>query len=93
MIAGHVDSRSGPAVFYRLAQLRRGDGIYVERADGSTIRFLVHGRRQVPKASFPADLIYAPTLETSLLLITCGGIFDHSTGHYRDNIVVSAVPG
>jgi hypothetical protein len=27
-----------------------------------------------------------------LSLITCGGPFDHDSGHYRDNIVVTAVP-
>jgi hypothetical protein len=28
-----------------------------------------------------------------LVLITCGGPFDPSTGNYRDNIVAYAVPG
>jgi hypothetical protein len=93
VIVGHVDSRSRAAVFFRLAKLRRGDPVYVDRADGSTIRFRVQGRRTVPKAAFPADLVYAPTLEASLQLITCGGTFDSSTGHYRDNIIVAAVPG
>jgi hypothetical protein len=93
VIVGHVDSRSGPAVFYRLAQLRPGDDVYVDRADGSTAKFRVTGQRQVPKDHFPAKLVYSPTLRTSLLLMTCGGIFDHATGHYRDNVIVSAVPG
>jgi sortase (surface protein transpeptidase) len=93
VIVGHIDSRSGPAVFFRLPQLRPGDVIYVDRTDGSTARFKVTTHRQFPKNQFPADLVYSPTLKPSLLLITCGGTFDHTTGHYRDNIVVSAVPG
>ena len=93
VIVGHVDSRSGPAVFYRLARLRPGDRILVDRADGSQVSFRVAGRWQVPKANFPTDLVYAPTLEPSLRLVTCGGVFDRSSGHYRDNVVVSAVPG
>ena len=93
VIVGHVDSRAGPAVFYRLTELRSGDAVYVDRADGSTVRFRVTGHRQVPKNRFPADLVYSPTLQASLQLMTCGGQFDASTGHYRDNIIVSGVPG
>jgi LPXTG-site transpeptidase (sortase) family protein len=93
VIVGHVDSRSGPAVFFDLARLRTGDAVYVDRADGSTTRFQVTGRRQVPKDRFPAEAVYSPTLQASLMLMTCGGSFDHSTGHYRDNLIVFAVPG
>jgi sortase (surface protein transpeptidase) len=39
VIAGHVDSRSGPAVVYRLGALRTGDAIRILRADGTTARF------------------------------------------------------
>jgi hypothetical protein len=52
----------------------------------------VSGRIQVAKSQFPADLVYGPTLAPALRLVTCGGIFDKKAGHYRDNIVVSAVP-
>jgi sortase (surface protein transpeptidase) len=93
VIVGHVDSRSGPAVFYRLAELRAGAAVYVDRADGSTVRFRVTGQRQVAKDRFPADLVYSPTLQAELHLMTCGGSFDATTGHYRDNVIVSAVPG
>ena len=93
VIVGHVDSKAGPAVFFRLPELRRSDAIYVDRADGSTVRFRVRQQWQVPKRNFPADLVYSPTLEASLRLVTCGGDFDSSSGHYVDNIVVSAVPG
>jgi sortase (surface protein transpeptidase) len=92
VIVGHVDSRSGPAVFYRLAQLRPGDVVHVDRADRTTARFRVVEQRQVPKDQFPVEL-YAPTLQSSLRLLTCGGSFDDRTGHYRDNLIVSAVPG
>jgi sortase (surface protein transpeptidase) len=93
VIAGHVDSRAGPAVFYRLRELRAGAQVYVDRADGSTIRFRVTERRQVAKSAFPADLVYTPTLRPILHLVTCGGAFDAASGHYRDNIVVTAEPG
>ena len=92
VLLGHVDSKSRPAVFYRLATLRAGAAVLVERADRTTARFRVSGRIQVAKSRFPADLVYAPTLAPSLRLVTCGGSFDRRTGHYRDNVVVSAVP-
>src|SRR3954469_11334251 len=43
VVAGHVDSKTGPAVFYRLHWLRRGDLIRISRADrGHTVaRFRV----------------------------------------------------
>jgi sortase (surface protein transpeptidase) len=91
VILGHVDSTSGPAVFYRLAFLRRGDAVEVTRADGSKVVFHVSGRQQVAKSQFPTDLVYGPTLEPSLRLVTCGGSFDTKSHHYRDNVIVSAV--
>jgi hypothetical protein len=93
VIVGHIDSRSGPAVFARLPALKRGDAVFVDRKDGSTVRFRVTDRRQVAKARFPAKSVYAPTLQSALLLMTCGGSFDRSVGHYRDNIIITAVPG
>lgn len=92
VLLGHVDTKSGPAVFYGLATLKPGAQVLVDRADGSTVRFLVSGRIQVAKSRFPADLVYGPTLAPSLRLVTCGGSFDQHAGHYRDNVVVSAVP-
>jgi sortase (surface protein transpeptidase) len=91
VVLGHVDSKSAPAVFYRLATLRPGDRVEVTRTDGTRATFRVSGRQQVAKSQFPTDLVYAPTLEPSLRLVTCGGTFDRRSGHYRDNIIVSAV--
>ncbi|HST83532.1 MAG TPA: class F sortase [Kineosporiaceae bacterium] len=93
VVVGHIDSRAGPAVFFRLPDLMRGAAVYVDRKDGSTVRFRVAGRRQVAKDRFPATAVYSPSLQPSLVLITCGGTFDRSAGHYRDNIIVTAVPG
>jgi len=92
VIVGHVDSASGPAVFYHLSKLRRDDPVYVHRADGSTIAFRVTGMSQVPKTRFPTDLVYGPTLAASLRLVTCGGSIDPTTRHYRDNVIVFAAP-
>ncbi len=91
VILGHVDSATGPAVFFDLAEVRRGDAVHVERSDGSTADFRVTGLVRVAKNSFPTELVYAPTLEASLRLVTCGGTIDPKTGHYRDNVIVLAI--
>jgi sortase (surface protein transpeptidase) len=90
VIAGHVDSTSGPAVFYRLGELRRGSLVSIRRADGTTVRFRVRGLERWPKDDFPTSRVYGPTRDAELRLITCGGSFDSGTGHYRDNTIVYA---
>ena len=90
VIAGHVDSRTGPAVFYKIGDLRPGDAIVVHRSDGSRARFTVQGSRQYPKAHFPTARVYGRTPGPTLRLITCSGTFDSASGHYLDNTVVYA---
>jgi hypothetical protein len=77
-------------VFYRLRELRPGDRITITRADGSSVRFAVQRTAQYDKRRFPTDEVYYPTLAPALRLVTCGGQFDFSTGHYRSNIIVFA---
>jgi hypothetical protein len=93
VVAGHVDSRTGPAVFARLADLRPGDTVEVAYPAG-VARFRVDRLAQYPKAGFPTGEVYGQTPAASLRLITCSGPFDWSTRHYRDNLVVyaSAIP-
>lgn len=90
VILGHVDSTAGPAVFHRLRELDQGARIVVTRADGSTVDFEVQRVERHAKTSFPTDDVYFPTLHPTLRLVTCGGAFDHDTGHYRDNVVAFA---
>lgn len=90
VILGHVDSRAGPAVFYRLHQLRRGDDILVTLRDGTTVKFAVDRVERHLKDEFPTSAVYFPTLEPTLRLVTCGGVFDTRARSYRDNIIVFA---
>jgi sortase (surface protein transpeptidase) len=90
VILGHVDSKRGPAVFYRLRELRPGDLVEVARADGSSVRFAVERVEQYDKRRFPTAEVYYPTLTPELRLVTCGGTFDATAGHYRSNIIVFA---
>ena len=90
IVVGHVDSKTGPAVFYKIKQTKVGDVINVHRADGSTVAFVVDAVRQYSKQSLPTNVVYGPTPTPSIRLITCGGSFDPKAKSYRDNIVVFA---
>jgi len=90
VIAGHVDSKSGPGVFYFLRELKAGDKVYVTRADKSVAVFTVTTVQSYPKTSFPTSIVYGPAPDAELRLITCGGDFDWATGHYLSNVIAYA---
>lgn len=90
VILGHVDSRTGPGVFINLRRVRSGTLVQVDRTDGSSVTFRVTTVSRVPKDRFPTDLVYGPTLDPTLRLVTCGGSFDRARGHYRDNVIAFA---
>jgi sortase (surface protein transpeptidase) len=91
IIAGHIDSDSGPGVFFRLRELHRGQGVYVTRANGSVARFRIIAVRTYAKDRFPTARVYGPVPDPELRLITCGGLFDYATGSYQANVVVYAI--
>ncbi|MEU8972425.1 class F sortase [Streptomyces monashensis] len=89
VIVGHVDNRRGPAVFYGLGTLRKGNRIDVLRKDARTAVFEVYGIEVFPKAHFPGDRVYGSKGTAELRLITCGGGFSKQHG-YDGNLVVFA---
>lgn len=90
IIVGHVDSLTGPGVFFRLSELRPGNRVYVRRVDGTTVEFRVTAVQTYLKADFPTETVYGAAPEAELRLITCGGAFDYATGHYLSNTIVYA---
>lgn len=90
VIVGHVDSRSGPAVFFRLRDLSPGDTVDVGLADGSWATYEVTGTQQFPKAEFPTFEVFGATPDDVLRLVTCTGEFDRDIRSYDDNLVVTA---
>jgi len=90
VIVGHVDSYTGPVVFYGVKDLRRDDEVVVTRTDGSKITFAVYAREIVQEDEFPTSQVYGETDGPELRLLTCGGPFDAEAKHYRDNVVVYA---
>jgi hypothetical protein len=90
VIVGHIDSTTGPSVFYDLRDLKAGDRISITLADGKAEAFAVTGLQQTLKAAFPTKDVYGPLPYAGLRLITCGGVFDAATGHYLSNVIVYA---
>jgi hypothetical protein len=90
IIVGHIDWVTGPGVFFRLAMLAVGDEVRVTRADGSVAVFRTTQVTRYPKDAFPTDLVYGDLDHAGLRLVSCGGEFDRSTGHYEDNVVAFA---
>jgi len=87
VILGHVDSYTGPAVFFRIRTLRAGDQVNVSLADGAIAHFQVSAVAMYAKDQFPAQQVYAPHGDSALQLVTCGGTFDTHTRSYLSNIV------
>ncbi|WP_203936697.1 class F sortase [Spirilliplanes yamanashiensis] len=93
VIAGHVDSaEQGRGAFFRLRELDDGDTVTVAGADGRERAYRVVARQTFDKRRIPLEKFFARDGATRLTLITCGGPFDPKTGHYRDNVVVTAEP-
>ncbi|WP_435131968.1 class F sortase [Actinacidiphila sp. bgisy144] len=90
IVAGHVDTTTGPAVFYLLSYLRKGDPVDITRTDGSVADFTVDEVDTFSKDDFPDQRVYGDTSDAQLRLITCGGVFDHKTRDYESNVVVFA---
>jgi sortase (surface protein transpeptidase) len=95
VIVGHVDTYTGPAVFYRLTAVRTGEEVDVVRADGSRARFVITAVTQVNKSAFPSQAVFGPTGGSTIRLITCDGPFNPRSHHYVDSLIAwgVAVPG
>ncbi|MEU0546204.1 class F sortase [Micromonospora sp. NPDC005979] len=90
VLAGHVNWKGHRGTFFDLGRVKVGAEVTVDRQDGSTAMFTVTKVEQYPKDRFPTDEVYGATNNAALRLITCGGEFDDSTQHYRDNVIVYA---
>jgi sortase (surface protein transpeptidase) len=93
VIAGHLDSTTGPAVFFRLDALGPGDELFVVTHGGEELRFVVEGLEAYAVNDAPLDRIFGPAPIPRLNLITCDGTFDWSRREYDQRLVVYAVAG
>ncbi|GAB7182877.1 class F sortase [Kitasatospora sp. Ki12] len=86
ILAGHVDITSGPAVFYHLGALRRGDRIEIARADGAIAVYQLYAIEVHDRKDFPDDRVYRQATDAQLRVITCGGSYSAEHG-YEGNVV------
>lgn len=93
VLAAHVDAVDYPiGPLANLRDVAVGSTIAVMAADGSTRTWVVESLTYYEKAALPTDELFAREGDPALVVITCGGPFDASTGHYRDNVVAIAKP-
>ncbi|MFC7309647.1 class F sortase [Streptomyces monticola] len=89
VVVGHVDNNAGPAVFYGLGSLKKGNRVEVKRKDGRTAVFEIYGIEVVDKNNFPGNKVYSSNGKPELRVITCGGGFTKENG-YDGNVVAFA---
>ncbi|MFI1193580.1 class F sortase [Micromonospora sp. NPDC020750] len=90
VIVGHVDTRTGPAVFHGLKELRSGDRVEIRREDRSVAVFEVDSVHRYDKDQLPVSEVYGDFTRPRLRLITCGGRWVGGETGYADNVVVYA---
>lgn len=88
VIDGHLDSKTGPAVFYRLGDLQPGDEVFVTTADGVELRFVVTALETYATADAPTFSVFGPATNPRLNLITCDGTFNHDVHQYDQRLLV-----
>lgn len=88
VIAGHVSSRDGSdAAFQNLYKLRSGDKIYIEKDNGTAIKFVVQ-KSQVYGINDRPNEVFNKKDGTYLNLITCNGQWDRLRQTYNKRLVV-----
>lgn len=88
VIAGHLDSKVGPAVFWRLRELKAGDTIVVVDSDNVERTFEVTEVASYRWNEAPLARIFGFDLERDLNLITCAGQFSRRDANYSKRLVV-----
>ena len=88
VMAGHLDSKTGPAIFWKLGDLRPGDELSIVNDDGAERRFAVEASERYRFDAAPLERIFAATDRARLNLITCSGTFDRGSQNYDLRLVV-----
>ncbi|WP_212029809.1 class F sortase [Metabacillus lacus] len=91
VLAGHVDSKTGPAVFFNLGHLEKDDEIMVKDQKGKTLTFIVQKKESFPRSDAPIQEIFGPSDQKSLNVITCSGTFNRAEGTHEERLVVFTV--
>jgi LPXTG-site transpeptidase (sortase) family protein len=89
VLAGHLDDQEGPAVFYDLAKMKKGQRIEVTGKTGQQVSYVVTNVMSYPVDEAPVGSIFGATVMNKLTLISCIGTFSESKG-YDQRLVVTA---
>lgn len=93
VMAGHLDSTTGPAVFWKLRQLEPGDAVIVLDAQARILIFRVEKLRAYDEEAAPIDILFGPSASPRLNLLTCAGSWDHAKRGYDKRLAVYTVAG
>lgn len=88
VLAGHLDSPSGAAIFWDLNKLSVGDEVHVIDQNGITRVFDVYNMETLSDEDFPVNDVFGSGPTPDLNLITCEGTFDKNQKNYSHRLVV-----
>lgn len=88
IIGGHVNWKTGSAVFRSLARLRRGAVVQVVNDYGKTLRFQVTGVQIYRNGAVPLSQVVGASRGAHLNLYTCTGTYNYYAKNYSHRIVV-----
>ena len=93
LLAGHVDLSGTPGALARLSEAHPGALVHVTDGAGRRSTFVTTSLQSYSKVSLPRS-IFRVDGPRQLALVTCGGPVMTIDGeqHYRDNVVLTAVP-
>lgn len=87
---GHVDSYSGPAVFFNLKKLKPGDPIIVRDMNREKLTYIVQSVESYPTSDAPVDRVFGETDERMLNLVTCSGKYSRKKREHEQRLIVFA---
>lgn len=88
LMAGHLDSYTGPAIFHPLKRVKPGDPIVISNEEGKFLVFSVVSVESYLTSEAPLDKIFGDTNREQLNLITCAGKYDRNKREHNKRLVV-----
>jgi LPXTG-site transpeptidase (sortase) family protein len=85
---GHLDNYEGPAVFFQLKRLKKGDAVIVKNDKGCKIQFVVESIETFKTSEAPIQKIFGSADDSRLNLITCTGKYSRKKKEHEKRLVV-----
>lgn len=88
---GHVDSYTGPAVFFNLKKLSPGDAIIVRNPySDRSMTYRVESVEAFKTSEAPIERVFGPSSGYKLNLITCTGRYSRKKKEHEERLVIFA---